>query len=618
MWVRLNNRKSEAIHKLFASIYCRGQKMIEIPKKKLHEDISDKIYKLRFSGKTDEAIEFCKEACEKFNDRYSYPKICGDLYLSESKYIDAANYYLEFLRRLKGNRRLFNDFANRYFRLKRLLSKDEVRKYANIILSEIENNNLDGHLAKWCFDLVQSDAEKKIVLSKDGKDLISLLEDDKNFDKMVSIAKKIEDKDSFELAFILDQNVFNRKRSLNRFRVDSHCISIYERLKHYDKSLKIGKELSEIKKESIVIRSIFRICRKIRNYSTADWVIKKYPEILNEYDFNVLYELVYYHELNDDFEMLQSTLNLIEKGGIQSTPIQKTIRNFYLSYGLIDDAQRVEKTIEDLYSGKKEVAEKFSEAIKESEAGVGSKIKELYSDVEHHKSLAAISDLTTGISHELGQPITNIRYTIQFYQRQFQNNVTKTKVFKVFDSILDETLRMGDLVKRLSPLTSSQNVMESFDVMQRIKKRIEPENSKLVRFKISVNLIPERKINIFGDPIHFDQIINNLLLNSIDSIKGRKSKGPKKIEIKVDERDDYIQIFFSDTGTGIKTKNKGKIFDPFFTTKPPGKGEGLGLFIIWNLLKMHGGKIRLDSKYTDGAKFLIDFPKETNYKKEKY
>jgi signal transduction histidine kinase len=74
---------------------------------------------------------------------------------------------------------------------------------------------------------------------------------------------------------------------------------------------------------------------------------------------------------------------------------------------------------------------------------------------------------------------------------------------------------MGDLVKRLSPLTSSRNVTESFDVIQRIRKRIESENNKLFRFKISVSIIPERKIIIFGDPIHFDQIINNLLLNAI-------------------------------------------------------------------------------------------------------
>lgn len=591
--------------------------MEEIPRRKLHEDIRDKIHKLRYSGKTNEAIEFCEGACEKFNDSYGYPKICGDLYLSEHKYLDAANYYLEFLRRLTGNRRLFNDFANRYFRLKRLLSKDELITYANIILSEVENNKLDSQLAKWCFDLVQNDAEKEIVLSKDGKELISLLEDDKNLAKTVSVAKKIEEKDSFELAFILDQNVLNRKRSLSRFRVDSYCLSIYERLKHYYKSIKIGKELSGLRRDPIIIRSIFRICRIIGNYSEADWIIGKHPEIVKRYDFNIYYELVYYYEFNDDFKALQAALNLIEKKGLLSIPIQKTVRNFYLSYGLIDDAQRVGETIEDLYSRKEGVSEKFSETIKESEAEVSSKIKELYSDVEHHRSLAAISDLTTGISHELGQPITNIRYTIQFYQRKFQKDFNKREVIDVFDSILDETRRMGDLVKRLSPLTSSRNVMELFDVMQRIKKRVESENNKLIRFKISVNLNPEKTINIFGDPIHFDQIINNLLLNAIDSIKYKRSKGLKKIEIKVDELDDYIQISFLDTGLGIKTKNKGKIFDPFFTTKPPGQGEGLGLFIIWNLLKMHGGKIRLDSKFKKGAKFLIEIPKESKYKKEK-
>lgn len=82
------------------------------------------------------------------------------------------------------------------------------------------------------------------------------------------------------------------------------------------------------------------------------------------------------------------------------------------------------------------------------------------------------------------------------------------------------------------------------------------------------------------------------------------------IQIVVNEKKDDVNIIFSDTGVGITAKNRGKIYDPFFTTKPPGKGEGLGLFIIWNLMKMQGGKISLDHKYTNGARFLMRMPKK--------
>jgi C4-dicarboxylate-specific signal transduction histidine kinase len=60
--------------------------------------------------------------------------------------------------------------------------------------------------------------------------------------------------------------------------------------------------------------------------------------------------------------------------------------------------------------------------------------------------------------------------------------------------------------------------------------------------------------------------------------------------------------------------NRHKIFDPFFSTKAAGQGEGLGLFIVWNLLKMLGGKISVDTQYKDGAKFLISLPNTSGAK----
>ena len=72
-------------------------------------------------------------------------------------------------------------------------------------------------------------------------------------------------------------------------------------------------------------------------------------------------------------------------------------------------------------------------------------------------------------------------------------------------------------------------------------------------------------------------------------------------------------IEFSDTGIGIPYKNRNSIFDPFFSTKPPGKGEGLGLFIVWNLLKMQGGTIAVDNDYNQGAKFNIRIPTLTTH-----
>ena len=99
-------------------------------------------------------------------------------------------------------------------------------------------------------------------------------------------------------------------------------------------------------------------------------------------------------------------------------------------------------------------------------------------------------------------------------------------------------------------------------------------------------------------------------MNSIYALENyAASKKSKEIHICVSQDNDMINIVFMDNGPGIPIANRSKIFDPFYSTKPTGEGEGLGLFIIWNLLKSMGGNIALDSTYKQGARFKIYIPK---------
>ena len=246
-----------------------------------------------------------------------------------------------------------------------------------------------------------------------------------------------------------------------------------------------------------------------------------------------------------------------------------------------------------------------------------SEIKELLFKLEHHNKLVAIGELANGIAHEFGQPITNIRYTVQFHRKMLEKKaISKEEVFEIFDSILEETERMGRINKRLSPITSSRNVIEKFDLIDRIQKRVKAENIRLNESKIDVNISPLTPVYITGDSVKYDQIISNLLLNAIDAIQERQNSQINRIDIHIEDTIKEIKMIFTDTGIGIHLKDKNKIFSPFFTTKPPGKGEGLGLFIVWNLLKMYGGSIEIDNSYNDGARFLISIPKQTDNQKE--
>lgn len=89
------------------------------------------------------------------------------------------------------------------------------------------------------------------------------------------------------------------------------------------------------------------------------------------------------------------------------------------------------------------------------------------------------------------------------------------------------------------------------------------------------------------------------------------SKG--KIDIRISIVKNTIWIVFSDNGSGIPEKYRKKIFEPFFSTKDPTSGnggEGLGLFVVWNILKMYKGTIQLNHKFKEGAEFIIRIPIE--------
>ena len=104
----------------------------------------------------------------------------------------------------------------------------------------------------------------------------------------------------------------------------------------------------------------------------------------------------------------------------------------------------------------------------------------------------------------------------------------------------------------------------------------------------------------------------NLVLNAMQAIE---KDGHIAVGISV-SRDNAITIIFADDGPGIPEENFQKIFEPFFSTKDPTSGnggEGLGLYIVWNILKMFGGRIQLDRSYRSGTKFLI----QIQQKKEK-
>jgi len=119
-----------------------------------------------------------------------------------------------------------------------------------------------------------------------------------------------------------------------------------------------------------------------------------------------------------------------------------------------------------------------------------------------------------------------------------------------------------------------------------------------------------RKIKII--PQDIGRVLLNLFNNAFYAVNEQKKQNSISYQptvfVGTQECDGKIQITVRDNGNGILQKNSDKIFQPFFTTKPTGQGTGLGLSLSYDIIKAHGGEIKVDSKEGKGSEFVIELP----------
>jgi signal transduction histidine kinase/ActR/RegA family two-component response regulator len=150
------------------------------------------------------------------------------------------------------------------------------------------------------------------------------------------------------------------------------------------------------------------------------------------------------------------------------------------------------------------------------------------------------------------------------------------------------------------------------------------ESLKLIHKMFSINIrfsqdLSREMLRIMADAGQLGQVLMNLTLNAKDSMPDGGEIRIRTSEIALDEETarkngleepgDYVVISFSDSGTGMDAQTLDRIFEPFFTTKEVGEGTGLGLFIVYGIIKQHKGSIQAESIPGEGTTFMIYLPK---------
>ena len=232
------------------------------------------------------------------------------------------------------------------------------------------------------------------------------------------------------------------------------------------------------------------------------------------------------------------------------------------------------------------------------------------------RKMASIGTFTSGIAHELNNPLNNISLTAESFMEDF-TEMTKEEASEMMMEILAQADRAGQVVKNLlefsrteRPLLLELCIDDVLDrTMKLIKNQIMVTGIHLKR-EYSKDLPP-----INGRSQDLQQAFINILLNSIQAMKDLS--GENIITIRTGPGPDgFIRIDFSDTGIGIKPEDLKYIFDPFYTTKPVGRGTGLGLSLVYGIVRTHGGYVEVKSEMNMGTTFSIYLPMAANEKKE--
>lgn len=225
--------------------------------------------------------------------------------------------------------------------------------------------------------------------------------------------------------------------------------------------------------------------------------------------------------------------------------------------------------------------------------------------------MAALGELTAGISHELNQPLQAIRGYAQETQAiirecHFDDKATVESYLNEAITAVDKMSQIIDFLRAF--VRKSGESFEMTSVHQAIDDSIKMLGRQLASRGIEVvRNYDEQLPLVYANPIQLEQVFINLTSNARDAIDETK-RGRGTITITTRTKDKYIEILFKDDGVGMNERTISKAFNPFFTTKEVGKGMGMGLSLSYGMISKVNGTITIESELGKGTTFIVKIP----------
>jgi two-component system, NtrC family, sensor kinase len=227
--------------------------------------------------------------------------------------------------------------------------------------------------------------------------------------------------------------------------------------------------------------------------------------------------------------------------------------------------------------------------------------------------LASLGQLAASVAHEINNPVSGVLNLSILLERLMVNGQfpigRETEFRKYLASISTETARVGRIVSDLlafSRRSKPQRVPADLNKLVCSTLGLVGHKLKLINAETALDLQQDLPL-VECDPSQIQQVILNLVLNGAEAMQA-KGGGKLHISTRLTPDRENAELCVSDTGEGIGSENLSKIFDPFFTTKAEGKGVGLGLAVLYGIVRAHDGEVEVASRRNEGTSFTVTLP----------
>jgi C4-dicarboxylate-specific signal transduction histidine kinase len=237
------------------------------------------------------------------------------------------------------------------------------------------------------------------------------------------------------------------------------------------------------------------------------------------------------------------------------------------------------------------------------------RLRQLEADFTRAARISMLGEMATSIAHEVRQPltaiVTNAETSLRWLER---DDVSMAKLKQLTSRIISNGRRAGDIVQRISGMAAKHEPRQALlDLNEVVEEAMLFVRHDIESWSIGLSVTYGARLpKVTGDRIQLQQVVVNLLVNSVQAI-AQGSGSARRIDLCTGADGDGTVVFsIRDTGPGIAEENLERIFDSFFTTKDA--GMGIGLAICKSIVTAHGGRIAVSNHPDGGAQFQFWLP----------